>query len=143
MTDEELVKRLREHPNGRFEHYEAADRIEALVKERDERIEARDMVRRLWVKEKTRAEAAEALIADCADYLKEGETPRQRMDRDHKDVLALMDMLAKEKTKREAAEAALEEAYFAGWADGSDTTSVTGDPTPDWEKFKKGASRDR
>lgn len=54
-----------------------------------------------------RAEAAEALIADCADYLKEGETPRQRMDRDHKDVLALMDMLAKEKMKREAAEAAL------------------------------------
>jgi Asp-tRNA(Asn)/Glu-tRNA(Gln) amidotransferase B subunit len=102
-----------------------ADRIEALVKERDEVVnaiaikggtihaptqDAYDSACRAIEKHRSRAEAAEALIADCADYLKEGETPRQRMDRDHKDVLALMDMLAKEKIKREAAEAALAEA---------------------------------
>ncbi len=43
--------------------------------------------------------------------------------------------------RAEAAEAALEAAYFAGWADGSDTTSVTGDPTPDWEKYTHGSQK--
>ena len=39
------------------------------------------------------------MIAECAMYLKPGETPRQRMDRDHADVLNLMKMLAMEKKK--------------------------------------------
>lgn len=34
---------------------------------------------------------------ECNIYLKEGETPRQRMDRDHADVLSLMELLAREK----------------------------------------------
>lgn len=42
---------------------------------------------------------------DCAIYLKDGETPRQRMDRDHADCLALMGLLAKEKARVEAADA--------------------------------------
>jgi len=42
---------------------------------------------------------AMALVAECAEYLKDGETPRQRMDRDHKDVLALMELLVAEKNK--------------------------------------------
>lgn len=46
-----------------------------------------------------------------------------------------------DKGRAEAAEAALEAAYFAGWADGSDTTSVTGDPTPDWEKYTHGSQK--
>lgn len=46
-----------------------------------------------------------------------------------------------QKTRAEAAEVALEDAYFAGWADGSDTTSVTGDPTPDWEKYSQGEKK--
>ena len=45
---------------------------------------------------------AEALVAECAEYLKEGETPRQRMDRDHKDALMLMELLVAEKTKVKA-----------------------------------------
>lgn len=126
MTDEELCKALRER---RVVSYDtagneisqvfnrdgeaAADRIEALVKEREAH-HPNPADFRYWEgryrDEAARANTAEALIADCADYLKEGETPRQRMDRDHKDVLALMDMLAKEKIKREAAEAALAEA---------------------------------
>lgn len=116
MTNEELCKALR---NAKVTQDfrttledEAADRIEALVKEREAH-HANPADFRYWEgryrDEAARAEAAEALIADCADYLKEGETPRQRMDRDHKDVLALMDLLAKEKMRREAAEAALKD----------------------------------
>ncbi len=123
MTDEELCKALRWKAGVYAKR--AADRIEALVKERDEIVDAiaikggtihaptqdaYDSACRAIEKHRSRAEAAEALIADCADYLKEGETPRQRMDRDHRDVLALMDLLAKEKVKRKAAEAALKEA---------------------------------
>ncbi len=51
--------------------------------------------------------ALETLVADCAVYLKDGETPRQRMDRDHDDVLALMAMLAKDRTERDRLRAAL------------------------------------
>lgn len=128
MTDEELCKALRMIHEWKIGK-EAADRIEALVRERNALFLRATLAEEWRDYDKGRAEAAEALIADCADYMKEGETPRQRMDRDHKDVLALMDMLAKEKMKREAAEAALKEAveakmgvistldaWFAPWA---------------------------
>jgi uncharacterized small protein (DUF1192 family) len=52
-----------------------------------------------------RALAAEALVADCAKYLKDGETPRQRLDRDHAGVLSLMAMLAKDRQERDDARA--------------------------------------
>ncbi len=52
-----------------------------------------------------RAEKAESLIAECAEYLKEGETPKQRMDRDHADVLSLMEMLTTDRKRRDEAEA--------------------------------------
>ena len=48
----------------------------------------------------------EELIAECEEYLKQGETPRQRMDRDHADVLGLMRLLAREKQRTEAIVAA-------------------------------------
>lgn len=66
---------------------------------------------------KARAEAAERAVAECAEYLKEGETPRQRMDRDHADTLALMDMLAKDRVRREAAERAVAGAREAALRD--------------------------
>lgn len=47
----------------------------------------------------------EALVAECDIYLKEGETPRQRMDRDHLDILALGKMLADDRKRRDEAEA--------------------------------------
>jgi len=54
---------------------------------------------------------------DCAPYLKEGETPRERMDRDFKDSQALLAMLADERKKREATEIKLQEAQWGrGWA---------------------------
>jgi len=43
-----------------------------------------------------------AQIAACEPYLKEGETPAERIERDHRDSLALMTLLAREKTKNEA-----------------------------------------
>ena len=43
-----------------------------------------------------------AQIAACEPYLKEGETPAERIERDHKDSLAMMTLLAREKTKNEA-----------------------------------------
>lgn len=53
----------------------------------------------------------EAERADCDKYLKPDETPRQRMDRDHADVLSLMKLLEREKYKLEAArDKALEDA---------------------------------
>lgn len=41
------------------------------------------------------------LIDECAIYLKEGETPAQRIARDHGDSIALMTLLAREKRKSE------------------------------------------
>ena len=41
----------------------------------------------------------------CAIYLKPDETPRERMDRDHKDVLGLMKLLEQKAIRAEKAEA--------------------------------------
>lgn len=62
----------------------------------------RAMLREIAIEYRKRAEASEALVSDCARYLKEDETPRQRMDRDHNDVLALMALLAKERARSAA-----------------------------------------
>ena len=47
-------------------------------------------------------DALQVAIDACAIYLKEGETPAQRIERDHRDSLALMRLLAQEKHKSEA-----------------------------------------
>lgn len=55
-----------------------------------------------------------AEIADCNPYLKEGETPSERIQRDHRDSIALMTLLAREKTKNEALLAALKTVEWHG-----------------------------
>ena len=45
----------------------------------------------------------EHLLAQCTAYLKEGESPAQRIRRDHEDSLSLMQQLAKEKGVAELA----------------------------------------
>lgn len=40
-----------------------------------------------------------ALVAECAPYLKEGETPLQRIQRDSKDMEALLTLLSREKLR--------------------------------------------
>jgi hypothetical protein len=50
-------------------------------------------------------ERAKATEVGCEKYLKEGETPAERIERDHLDSLALMGLLAKEKIRAERAEA--------------------------------------
>jgi hypothetical protein len=47
------------------------------------------------------------LIDACAPYLKDGETPRERMDRDFKDSQALTELLAEARGQRDEALAAL------------------------------------
>ena len=43
-----------------------------------------------------------SMVLDCGEYLKEGETPAERIDREIKDCLSMMKMLEKEKRKSEA-----------------------------------------
>jgi hypothetical protein len=97
----------------------ASGTIEAFHAEDDYRVTASEYGREAAVhrvgslaKADTRIAALEAegdklqsLIEDCSIYLKDGETPRQRMDRDHADVLSLMEMLAKDRKERDAARA--------------------------------------
>ena len=72
MTDEELIARLRDLDTW-VETADvpdlAADRIEALVRERDAVITARDMMGNLWAKEKARAERLEAALHNCVGML--------------------------------------------------------------------------
>lgn len=61
-----------------------------------------EALRDIAIEYRKSGEAARALVEDCATFLKEGETPRQRMERDQADILGLMALLAKEKKKNEA-----------------------------------------
>tara|TARA_Y100000401_G_scaffold19361_1_gene12999 strand:- start:1190 stop:1885 length:696 start_codon:yes stop_codon:yes gene_type:complete len=47
---------------------------------------------------------ARAQVDACAEYLKPGETPAERIKREHDDCCALMAMLAKDRERRDAAE---------------------------------------
>lgn len=42
------------------------------------------------------------MLADCEQYLKEGETPAQRIERERRDTEALLNLLIREKQKTEA-----------------------------------------
>ena len=46
-----------------------------------------------------------SMVLDCEQYLKEGETPAQRIKREIEDCLSLMKLLEKEKLKSESLEA--------------------------------------
>lgn len=82
-------------PEPQSELSESAQEIRSLRAELE-------MLREIAIEYRKRAEASDALVGDCARYLKEGETPRQRMDRDQEDILGLMALLAKEKAKTNA-----------------------------------------
>lgn len=59
--------------------------------------------------EQGRREAREELLKECAPYLKEGETPAQRIKREFDDAQALLGLLAKARAERDAAIEALNE----------------------------------
>lgn len=42
------------------------------------------------------------MLADCAKYLKEGETPAQRIERERRDTEAVLNLLVREKQRTEA-----------------------------------------
>ena len=71
-------------------------------------------------------DALQATLNACAIYLKDGETPAQRIHRDHCDALALMSLLAQEKRKSEALLEALKHAE-AALADIGDADREPGD----------------
>lgn len=52
-----------------------------------------------------RSDKWQSMVLDCEEYLKEGETPAERIDREIKDCLSMMKMLEKEKRKSEALQA--------------------------------------
>lgn len=49
------------------------------------------------------------MLADCAQYLKEGETPAQRIERERRDTEAALNLLIREKQKTERLRATLQE----------------------------------
>jgi len=63
---------------------------------------------------------ARALVAECEKYLKPGETPRQRMDRDFKEMQSIIRLWARDKADRDRLREALRElvSYAASvWVD--------------------------
>ena len=109
--DDDLVRRLRDPAFGtetteRNLMDKAADRIEQL--EREAELQAQEID-----KTRLRADKWQSMVLDCEEYLKPGETPRQRMDRDHADVLGLIKLLEASKQKSERLEAKLAKAVEA------------------------------
>lgn len=98
---ESAARRVAEH---------SADRIGQLEREAQLQAQEIDKTRR-------RADKWQSMVLDCEEYLKPGETPRQRMDRDHADVLALLKLLEAEKRKAEQLEAERDAAYKRGLED--------------------------
>jgi len=47
------------------------------------------------------------MLADCAQYLKDGETPAQRIERERRDTESVLNLLIREKQKTERMSAAL------------------------------------
>jgi septal ring factor EnvC (AmiA/AmiB activator) len=56
-------------------------------------------------KTRRRSDKWQSMVLDCDEYLKPDETPRQRMDRDHAESLALMKLYQAALERAEAAEA--------------------------------------
>lgn len=49
------------------------------------------------------------MLADCEQYLKEGETPAQRIERERRDTEAVLNLLIREKRKNERMRKALQQ----------------------------------
>ena len=49
------------------------------------------------------------MLADCEKYLKEGETPAQRIERERRDTEAVLNLLIREKRKTERMRKALQQ----------------------------------
>jgi hypothetical protein len=68
--------------------------------ERENQLQAEEIDRT-----RRRSDKWQSMVLDCEEYLKPGETPRQRMDRDHAESLALMNLYQAALERAEAAEA--------------------------------------
>ena len=123
MSDD-LVKRLRttwdadrsiisQTDNWMRERQDAADRIEKLEAtnarlETEAKIQAEEID-----KTRRRADKWQSMVLDCEEYLKFGETPAERIEREINDCLALMKLLETKQVRIEELEAKLAKAAEA------------------------------
>lgn len=63
----------------------------------------------------------ERLIAECAKYLKDGETPAQRIERERRDTDAVLTLLIREKERTRLLEDLLRSAHCIALRQGADT----------------------
>ena len=121
MSDD-LVKRLRttwdadrsiisQTDNWMRERQDAADRIEKLEAtnarlETEAKIQAEEID-----KTRRRADKWQSMVLDCEEYLKFGETPAERIEREINDCLALMKLLETKQVRIEELEAKNEHAW--------------------------------
>ena len=81
-------------------------------------------------------DAERKMIADCAPFLKEGETPAQRIERERRDTDAVLTLLIREKKKNEELLASIHELRAAVEAileDGHMNTEHLGRLRAAWE----------
>ena len=117
MTPDEIARKVVD------EWWETGSSLRDAIAEaiRTEREKAEEVLRLAQVRlddrnaalmERDHAEAERdrlrALVEECAPYLKDGETPIQRIERDFKDSQALLAMLAKDRAERDRLRDALE-----------------------------------
>ena len=68
------------------------------------------------------------MLADCEQYLKEGETPAQRIERERRDTEAVLNLLIREKRKTERMREALQhiaQHFSSEWPERCQTNVLT------------------
>jgi hypothetical protein len=116
---------------GQHEHdlnvvLDALDAAEAEKQqmERENQLQAEEID-----KTRCRSDKWQSMVLDCEKYLKSGETPRQRMDRDHAESLALMKLYQAALERAEAAEARERAAVAAAYEKAADRAWKDSGPT--------------
>jgi chromosome segregation ATPase len=95
MSD--IVERLRADPYRNFT--EAIEEIYGLRAEIERLRAAQAYSKETWVMQAKEIERLRGLVEECAVFLKEDETPVQRIERDRADTEAVLKLLLKEKRR--------------------------------------------
>lgn len=91
--------------NPDYPEYVRADRIEELEAD-NERLETEAKLQAEEIdKTRRRADKWQSMVLDCGEYLKPGETPAERIEREINDCLALMKLLEKKQMRIQELEA--------------------------------------
>jgi predicted Zn-ribbon and HTH transcriptional regulator len=111
MDPQEEIRALRKLTEFLSAALDAAE-AEKQQMERENQLQAEEID-----KTRRRADKWQSMVLDCEKYLKPGETPRQRMDRDHAESLVLMKLYQGALERAEAAEAEKHAAVAAALVD--------------------------